>query len=115
MELTPLTEAHCVKGLDVEEKIDGLSKEQHTPTHEQAFSLPSREGARQRQVERQQHDGVEGDFGHRNTRHLRVGAEIGASHLGLMILNDQAGHPRVFEGANQCLREAGHRRVDNRS
>jgi len=32
-----------------------------------------------------------------------------------MVLNDQAGHTRVLEGADQGLGEAGHHRVDGRS
>ena len=43
---------------------------EHTPTHEQALELLSRKGVWQRQVERQQHDRVEGDLVHRNTWHL---------------------------------------------
>jgi len=77
--------------------------------------MPSRKGVGQRQVERQQHDRVEGDLGHRNTWHPRIGAEISASHLGLMVLNHQAGHSRILEGADQGLREPGHCRIDDRS
>lgn len=90
----------------MEEEIHGLQQIENAPTHKQPFQLPTREGARQREVKREHHDGVEMDLGQGKSDHVRVSSEISAARFYTMIIDHhQPGHTGVLESPDECLGE----------